>query len=313
MPSNGKPPQAYNPTGQAGADQQYQQQSANTGGWASSIPNSVIPQYQSLVTAQANNPGAAGAMATANQVAQLGQGVGQNDLTMASGLQAGGQTALGAAGQVLNTGFDPQQALYNRTLQQTTDSTNANNAAYGLSNSPYGAGVADQANSNFNIDWQNQQLSRQLQALSGYDSTLGAAGNVDTQAGALGSQGLNTIFDSGMLPYQTDTQINQNNLGMLNSATQGEIASLQPGFQQQASDLGYLGVGQGATGLNQNAWKMNAQQNDNVWSGIGNIVGGIFGGGYSNPFKGITQSGGSGGGASGDPVSQYNSGLSWMY
>ena len=26
-------------------------------------------------------------------------------------------TALGAAGQVLNTGFDPQQALYNRTLQ----------------------------------------------------------------------------------------------------------------------------------------------------------------------------------------------------
>lgn len=269
----GNPPKAYNPTGQGAADQQYQQQAQSTGGWAQSIPQGAIPQYQGLVAQQAANPYAAGAVGAANQVAGLGQNVGYGDLSAASNLYGGANTALGTAGQALQSGFDPQHALYNQMVQQTTDSSNANNAMYGLQNSPYGAGVANQNNQNFNINWQNQQLGRQLQALSGYDSALGAAGGAYGQAANLGDQGLSTIYDTGMLPYNTQTGINQNNMNFLNQGTSGEIAALQPGFQQQQSDLSYLGVGQGATSVNQNAWSQQQQANQNLWSGVGNLFG----------------------------------------
>jgi hypothetical protein len=70
----------------------------------------------------------------------------------------------GLARQVVNTGFDPQQALYDRTQQQVMDQVQAANAAAGIGSSPYGAGVAGKTLSDFNIDWQNAQLGRQTAA-----------------------------------------------------------------------------------------------------------------------------------------------------
>lgn len=85
-------------------------------------------------------------------------------------------------GTALSAGFDPQNALYARTLQQITDQANAQNVMSGIGSTPYGAGVANQANENFNIDWQNNLLGRQSTAAN-TASTLAGAGNSALQGG----------------------------------------------------------------------------------------------------------------------------------
>jgi len=85
-----------------------------------------------------------------------------------------------AAGQVLNTAFDPRQAIYNQLLNQTQQESAVSNAQSGVYG-PYAAGVSNDATRNLNLDWQNQQLTRQTQG-------LGAASGAYGQAGALGSE-----------------------------------------------------------------------------------------------------------------------------
>lgn len=112
------------------------------------------------------------------------------------GNQLGGFATSGLpyAQQMLQTGFDPQNALYNRSYQQNMDQTNAINAMNGVAGSPYGAGLATQSNQNFNIDWQNQQLGRQNTALGAYNNSLGTAGSGLTAAGALQGAGLESLL-----------------------------------------------------------------------------------------------------------------------
>ncbi len=70
------------------------------------------------------------------------------------------QPAFNYATQGANAGFDPQNALYARTLGQVTDQTRAGLAARGLNTSGVGQGIENSAISNFNIDWQNNLLGR---------------------------------------------------------------------------------------------------------------------------------------------------------
>lgn len=87
-----------------------------------------------------------------------------------------------------NTAQDPQKALYDRNLQRTVDTSRAGSSARGLAMSPYSAGVENEAVKNFNIDWENQQLNRQI---SGTNALVGAGtgtfnptfGNQQTVAG----------------------------------------------------------------------------------------------------------------------------------
>jgi hypothetical protein len=94
---------------------------------------------------------------------------------------------------IMQQAFDPQQALYNRTVQQTQEQTRAGLEARGLDMSPYGAGVEGSALSNFNIDWQNNQLQRMLQGASGVGGLAGQIGQLtgamDTNAGAIAGLG----------------------------------------------------------------------------------------------------------------------------
>lgn len=110
-----------------------------------------------------------------------------------------GQGMYGGANAVMNTAFDPQQALYKQLYQQNTDANNVNEAQRGITNSPYGAGVANQAATNFNIDWQNQQLGRQIQGLN-------AAGTANNTGANLGTSGVTQMNNAGQLPYQTGQQ-----------------------------------------------------------------------------------------------------------
>lgn len=80
---------------------------------------------------------------------------------------------MGYAQSMLDTGFDPRGELYDREYQKMRDQQNAINSMYGVSSSPYGAGLAGDASRNFNMDWQNEQLQRQMAALQGYGNYTG--------------------------------------------------------------------------------------------------------------------------------------------
>ena len=88
---------------------------------------------------------------------------------------------MGAANQVLSTGFDPQQALYNQQSSNALNQQNAINAMSGIAGTPYGAGVTGQNQQLFNQNWLNQQLGRQQGALSSAAPAY-AAGQTLTQA-----------------------------------------------------------------------------------------------------------------------------------
>lgn len=98
-----------------------------------------------------------------------------------------------AAQTILNAGYDPQNALFNRTQQQLLDQSNALNAMSGVANSPYGAGVTGENLSNFDIDWQNNLLNRMSTAAGAaqglYGQALGGLGTAGSLAGQIGNLG----------------------------------------------------------------------------------------------------------------------------
>lgn len=97
--------------------------------------------------------------------------------------------AIGYGNSIMQTAMDPQNALYSRTQQQLTDQTRAGLEARGLDTSGVGAGIENNALSNFNIDWQNNLLSRQVQGAQAYSSlgnTATGFGNVAQNAAQAG-------------------------------------------------------------------------------------------------------------------------------
>jgi hypothetical protein len=94
------------------------------------------------------------------------------------------------ASTLLQTGYDPQSALFNRLTQQTRDQSQAMEAMSGLAGTPYAAGLTSDALRNLDIDWQNQQLQRQATALAGAGTAFG-------QAGTLGGEVANVLTGMG--------------------------------------------------------------------------------------------------------------------
>lgn len=154
-----------------------------------------------------------------------------------------------ASNQILKTGFDPQNALYNRTQQQLTDQLRAANAASGLSSSPYGAGLEGQGLSNFNIDWQNNLLNRMNTAAGGAATLQGAIGSDVASAGGL----YNTI--SG-LPGAASGIYN------IGQGLMGE--GMQAGTLASDMATSALGLGQGATALESSATQLPYQMGHTI-------------------------------------------------
>lgn len=249
----------YIPQNQGAADQFYSDIFGQQFPYATALPGQVIPGYQQYAANIQNNPYAAAAQGGANTAAGYG--------TAGAGQQVGAANQLfGAGSQVLGTGFDPQQGLYNRGLQQLTDQSNAINSQYGLSSSPAGAGITDQAINNYNLGWQNQQLGRQTQA-------LGAAGQNATTAGNLSNLGYSTEATASGLPYSTYLGQQNQDIGAL----QGLVSGTSGAFladQNLINNLNsYLGLGQSATaqGL------VGQQQGFNQQMQLGNLAGQTIG------------------------------------
>ncbi|KAB0643358.1 hypothetical protein [Burkholderia latens] len=126
------------------------------------------------------------------------------------------QQLLNAGQNVYNLGLDPQNALYDRTLNQLTQQTGATNSMYGLGSSAAGAGVQNQALSNFNIDWQNNQLSRALQGLQGYTGAANTAGRFGELGTSQVSSAPGYTLLGGSTPYTVGQSI---------AATPGSLGS----------------------------------------------------------------------------------------
>ena len=189
------------------------------------------------------------------------------------GLAALGQSLGQYNPAIAQTAFDPQNALYNRTQQQVTDQANAGAASSGLAGSPFGAGLTQQANQNFNIDWQNNQQQRQNAGIAAIGQNDATAGALTQMGGAVGAQGFATDAYAGQLPTQTFQQ-NQGNIGnALNELVTGENTASnqqQLGVQDQGQ---YLNIGQTASAGALNAFKEQQQVDNSFWSGIGQLGG----------------------------------------
>jgi hypothetical protein len=249
-----------------------------------------------------NNQYAGGYQSAANQAGGLFGQLGSQASGASSALYGAGNQALGAGSSILNTAFDPQNALYARTQQQQQDQTNAQLASTGVGATPYGASVAAQNNSNFNIDWQNNELQRQIAGAGAYGQ-LNNTANQDFAGGASqGQGGADATLASGQLPYSTSNAINQANIGAL-----GNQQALY-GNATNASDQ-YLGLSN--QGYQNQLAQYNAQnaQNQGMFGGIGSLLGdalggfgsfgGLFGGGISQ-LTSLFGGGGVGNAFSGD-------------
>lgn len=249
----------YVPTGLGGADSQWQADSqanqSQLNGFAGQVDPNISSAYQQLGNIN-YQPYLQASQQAGNQYGQLATQAGQNGAAMAgqASNDFGQQQALQQAGQsVYNLGMDPQSALYNRTQQQITDQSAASNSMYGLGSSAQGASLQNQANENFNIDWQNQQLSRASQGLAGMTSADQAAG----AQGTLGSAALQqSAAYYGQQPGYTQQAASTPMTAQQTVAGQGFTnaqnystalgAAMAPYNQQQNQDIPYMNYGSGA-------------------------------------------------------------------
>jgi len=275
----------------------------SSGGGTGSNANLYVPSglratdqdWQRLNTGQMGlynqgNPYAGGYQDAANTAGRTYNALGHSADAFAGALGQQAQQAYGAqnylqgAGQdIYNLARDPQNALYNRTQQQLGDQINVGQAQRGLGGSAVGGSEYNQGMSNFNIDWQNNQLQRATQGASALGNlynqagSYGQLGNADLAQGlATGAQGAGYYNMAGQLPYQTAQGITNNQLGQAQ------------GIQSQ--QIPYMNYGQGAVGNAYNAASQNAGATGALVgqgiSALGNSSFGqnLFGGGSYSPY-----------------------------
>lgn len=278
VPSSGNTANVFQPSWTSGADTAYQNLIQSN--IANNPYATYAPQAVSTFNQQYNNPYAPAFQTAANNAGTAFNTTGNADIANSAALTGAGNTDLTAANQVLNLGFDPQNALYNQQSQQSKDVAAANNAASGTGTSPYGTSVANQANTNFNIDWQNNQLQRAIQALSGYTGGVSNANAAFSGANTLGSEGASNLNNAGAVPFNAANTISGNQSSALNNLLQ-VLGNQGAGAYNQA-DLGalmqYMNLGANQSNVqaqnNMQAYLAQLQANQANASGFGSILGG---------------------------------------
>ena len=253
----GSPTDVYSPVSLQSADSGWLNDFENIGSWNQDAALASIPAYQDSYVQNQN--------INYDQYQQAANTAGQqmDALSSVAGQQAGyyGQAAdqaRQAGQQVYQTAFDPQNALYDRTQQQLTDQVRAGQAARGIGLSGEGAVEENGAMSNFNIDWQNNQLQRQTQGVSAMNSAnqyMGAdmaaqlsAGQAQAQYGQEGAQ----------IPLTAQQYVAGQPAANANAYGQN-IGNLNTMYANQANmAIPYMNAGQGAQQFNVG---YNTQQN----------------------------------------------------
>jgi len=201
-------PQIYQPQNMAGADQGAYSGIQGLGQY--NTAGAALPYAQNTFQNLYNNPYASQYQQGANTTAGVGWGVGGQQVGAGSNLMAAGNSILPYSQSILQTGFDPQSALYNQLFQQQTEQDRAGQAARGIATTPYGAGLENKANTDFDIAWQNAQLGRENTALQGAGYGLNSGGNAINLGQNVSTLGLQTLGNAAALPYSTANTIGNN-------------------------------------------------------------------------------------------------------
>jgi hypothetical protein len=201
-------------------------------------PGQNYPQFQQQVNNLTGDVGGYGAqaMAGAQNAAGMAPGIAGMEMQGANAMQAGGMAGQGYGQKILEMGFDPQNAYYDRQAGRTDQALQARLAQSGVSNTPYGASVYGQGMSDFNIDWQRQALERANQGIQGYGALGQGMGQQFAGAGALGTGAMNTTIAGAAMPYNTNYGQTSNNLGALSTLNNAGIQS-QTLPQQTIGDI----------------------------------------------------------------------------
>lgn len=244
--------------------------------YGQAVPQYTVPTIVNAADSIINNPSAAQYGNYTNQASQYGTG------TYAPQLQGAATSMFGtaaqgtpAAQQILQSGFDPQQALYNKSYQQTMDQANAINAMNGVAGTPYGAGLTQQAAQNFNTQWQANQLARQSQAAQGYSNLVSGIGQANAGAANLGNAGASALSTYGGLPYTTTNQILGNQINAANSISSGITGSTALDSNTIAALAQYLGLGNAAVQTANQAQAQGFSQNQATSNQLGQSLSGL--------------------------------------
>jgi hypothetical protein len=222
----------------------------------------------------------------------------KQDTSNANALSQAGNQMLAAGQQAYNTSFDPQNSMYNLMASKNRDKANAQLASMGLGNSAAGAGLANDAASNFDMNWMNTQQQRQL---AGLDALSGAnASGQQSFAGAnsLGTAGANEMMQSGQLPYSMYNDINNNFASGLGIYGEGatainnqNISNIIPYLSLGAQQSNTQGNFDNGYWKNSNAYTgMRNAQNAAMWGSIG---GAFDAAGFGLPGENMQKSGAS--------------------
>lgn len=275
------------------------------------------PQIDQTFAQLFNTPGMAGFNTAAGNAGNAYTNVGNRSISGSGALDSAALSNLPGASAVYNMGIDPQNALYNRELQKTRDLANVTNAQYGLTGQQAGSSVND-ALSNFNIDWQDRELGRALQGLSGATNAVSGVGNQLTQGQNVGSAGAGSILSGGATPYTTGQSIGSDQESAITqyiSQLLGPVNSSESTIHDLMQYLG-LGVNASSAGASQglanyNSQVSGAQGGAMGGSSLGSALSGLF-----NTQATPVSSGGGGGGslpwlASNFDNEAYANGLPW--
>jgi hypothetical protein len=230
----------------------------NQGSQLASTDMGMLPAAANTYNATVNNPYNAQTIGAAAQGGQLMQGQALTDYGNAASMS-------GAGNSILNTAFDPQQALYNQQFQLNTDQTRAGLEARGLDTSAAGQGIENNSDQNFNIAWQNAQLGRQAQGLS-------SAAAADQTASSLGTGAGTNYATGGAMPGTAYTGI-QN----VNQAALGNYVNAVGGIGQNtnaANSMAATGAQQTAQGgaMGYNLAQQNTNNQIAAYGNLGNAA-----------------------------------------
>ena len=106
---------------------------------------------------------------------QAGGQAGDQYKQLATQGQGLNQTMMGQGDAISRAAFDPQNQLHDFNRQQTIDTSRAADSSRGLAMSPYSSGNESTATRNFEMDWQNRQLGREMAGSQGAQGAYGAA------------------------------------------------------------------------------------------------------------------------------------------
>ena len=225
------------------ANQAYSQIGTNLSPYVSAAAGA-LPQATSAATNLYNNPYAASMLAGLQGAQTAGYGIAPQiqDYGTMIGSSAGNLYPM--ADTVARMGLDPQGALFAQLQQQMRDQANVTNAQYGLTGTPYGAGVANQAMSNFDIAWQNQQLQRAIQGAQAGGGLYGQAATQYGQGAGLLGQVPGMYAQAAQYPFSGYGLAGNQQLGALGSLYNLIGQGQNIGNLPIQDYLSYVGAGQ---------------------------------------------------------------------